>query len=96
MPRHVLTTQERSKGGKRTASTHDMREIGRKGLQGLANRHFDGNIKRAGRALSTIGNFVTDPFPLNGAWRDPIFNLPPSLLALVLGHCETSDEGAPF
>lgn len=72
-----------------------MHELGRRGLQGLANNHFDGNIKKAGHALSLIGNAITDPFPLNGAWQDPIFRLPESLFAKVFGHCEV-DDGAPF
>lgn len=96
MPRYQFTPDDRRKGGQTTASRYDMQERGMNGLKALAARYFDGNIKKAGKALSTMGNAVIDPFPLNGAWQDGLYRLPPSLLAQFWGHCETSDSDTPF
>lgn len=89
MPRYTLTAEDRCKGGKATAAKYDMKERGRAGLQKLADNHFNGNIKKAGEGLSRLGNFVTDPFPTNGAWRNQrFFELPQTFLATFWGHCE--------
>ena len=69
--RYKLTTQDRQKGGKSTAQRYDMRERGLRGFQSFADRYFNGDTKRAGLALSKIGNFATDPFPENGAFALP-------------------------
>lgn len=90
MPKYTLTPADRRKGGLVTSQRYDMRERGKRGLQKLADNHFQGDIRKAGAALSRIGNFIQDPFPANGAWRNKrIFELPPSLLAAVWGHAET-------
>ena len=90
MTRYTLTAEDRRKGGKTTSQRYDMRERGRKGLQALADKYFDGNYKRAGEALSRVGNAITDPFPANRAWTNQrLFELPKDFLAAVWGHCET-------
>lgn len=69
--KHQLTQDERSRGGKTTASKYDMRERGTRGLQAFANNHFHGDIKRAGYALHRIGIWKTDPVPENSAFMLP-------------------------
>lgn len=72
-----------------------MRQRGRRGLQALADRHFDGNVKKAGRGLSTLGNVTTDPTS-NRAFSS-LYRLPQSLLAVFWGHCEVDDpDGVAF
>lgn len=80
--RYQLTTQDRAKGGMTTASRYDMRERGRAGLQAFANKYFHGDTKKAGWALSCIGNWKTDPFPRNGAFGLPSW-LPEDLRARI-------------
>lgn len=96
MPRYTFSEEDRRKGGKTTSSKYDMRARGRLGLIALANRHFDGDVKKAGLGLSRMGLIVTDPVPRNGAWRK-FYELPASLLAAFWGHCEIDDpDGVPF
>ena len=71
MARYQLTPQDRAKGGKSTATRHNMRERGKTGLESLARRYFDGDLTRASKALSRIGNWWTDPCPWNGAFQLP-------------------------
>lgn len=90
MARYTFSPEDRRKGGLTTSQRYNMRERGKRGLQALADKYFQGNTKKAGAALSRIGNFVIDPFPANRAWTNKrIFELPPELLAKVWGHCET-------
>lgn len=96
MPRYTFSEEDRRKGGQTTSQRYDMRQRGRAGLQALANKYFQGNVKKAGEGLSKVGNFITDPFPSNRAWRR-IFHLPPEFLTTCLGHCEPDDpDGVPF
>lgn len=48
-----------------------MHERGARGLQAFADNHFNGDTKRAGCALSKIGNWKTDPVPDNAAFMLP-------------------------
>lgn len=95
MPRYQFSTQDRSKGGKTTASKYDMKARGRLGLLAIAKKYFDGDTKRAGKALSTTGNVITDP-TRNYAFSS-WFRLPQDWRAVVLGHCEVEDpDGIAF
>lgn len=102
MARYKLTTQDRSKGGKATAAKQApagfksyMQYLGKRGLQGLADKYFHGNIKKAGDALWRMGAVSSDPTK-NRAWRR-IMEMPPELLSVFWGHCEPDDsDGVPF
>lgn len=95
MARYTFTPEDRRKGGETTSQRYDMRARGRAGLQKIATKYFDGDIKRAGKALSTTGNVITDP-TRNYAFQS--WNrLPQSWIAAVLGHCEIDDpDGVAF
>lgn len=43
--------------------------LGHLGLHGLADRHFDGDIKAAQRRLMENGLALQDPAPWNGAFK---------------------------
>lgn len=93
--RYKFTTQDRSKGGKTTASRYDMRERGRRGFERLANLYFGGDMRLAGRGLSSMGNFVTDPARWNGAWALPHWFPEPLKTSLVERYSRT-DDAIPF
>lgn len=93
--RYTLTTQDRAKGGKTTAARHNMSERGKQGLQRFADNHFDGDTKLAGKALSAIGNFVTDPARWNGAWALPAY-IPEPLKQSLVARYSRSDDAIPF
>lgn len=95
MARYTLTAEDRRKGGQTTSKRYDMRARGRAGLQALANKYFDGNIRKAGEGLSRIGNFITDPSPSNRVFQN-LTKLPQPFVAACLGHCESVDDGVPF
>ena len=95
MARYQFTTQDRSKGGKTTASKYDMRARGRLGLIAIAEKYCNGDLKLAKECLWRTGLFFGDPVPSNYAWRK-IYHLPQAWLNQVWGHCESNDDGVPF
>lgn len=78
MARYQFSSDDRSRGGQTTAQRYDMRERGRLGLEKFAHNYFNGDTKKAGYALSRIGNWATDPVPENGAFMLPTW-IPRSL-----------------
>lgn len=90
MARYQLTTQDRSKGGKSTAAKQPpngyksfMQYVGTLGLQAIAVRYCDGDVKQAGKCLSRLGLWATDPAPWNHAWQ--LKDVPE---ALILRACQ--------
>lgn len=84
MPKYTFSPEDRRKGGQATASKYNMRERGKQGLQALADKYFDGNIKKAGKALSMTGNVAADAFPANRAFtNERFFKLPAAYLNKV-------------
>lgn len=76
--RHKFTPEECRRGGLATAAKTPppgynsfMAYVGSKGLHALAKRYTGGCIAEAGRLLSHMGNYVSDPYPENGAWDLP-------------------------
>lgn len=95
MARYKLTPQDRSKGGKTTAERYDMRERGLAGFRSFADRYFAGDTDLAGKALSKVGNFVTDPARWNGAWALPNW-FPDNLREPLLNRYSRTDDAIPF
>lgn len=102
MARYQLTTQDRSKGGKATASKQAPpgyksypQYLGRRGLKRFADRWFEGNLYLAGIALSKIGNWWTDAARWNGAMKLPDW-FPEQLTQMLLARYDGSDASIPF
>lgn len=95
MTRYTFSDADRRKGGLTTSKRYDMQERGRNGLQALANKYFQGDIKKAGKALSRIGLWSTDPAPWNRAWT--LRDVPKSLIDRLLEpHYYTPSDEPPF
>lgn len=75
----------------------DRKKAGRRGLEALAARYTDGDIARAGKLLSKMGMYVTDPAPQNGAWQfeDIPHEIKTKLNLRRWGHVEKNDQ-LPF
>lgn len=102
MARYKLTTQDRSKGGKSTATkqpppgyTSHMQFIGEAGNRSFAERWFDGDIDKARQALARIGNYATDPNRWNGAFALPSW-FPNELTRQLVERYSYSDDAIPF
>jgi hypothetical protein len=81
--KHVLTDEERSRGGKKAAAqpggpcplcgsdypTHAAL-AGHLGLHAFADRYALGDLDHARRLLSLVGAAATDPYPENGAYSE--------------------------
>lgn len=95
MARYTLTTEDRRKGGKTTAQRHDMSLRARKGFRAFANKYAGGDLELAGKILSKIGNWFTDPSPWNGAFRLPD-ELPREVRLKLIEKKYTDSDGVLF
>ena len=79
--RHKLTTTDRQRGGRKTATkpggkcprcgrtyTTHLALIGHKGLHAYADKHCGGDMKAAAKSFNMLGVAATDPVPTNGAF----------------------------